>query len=57
MLPVWVLRKSRAALYPANSSDVAHELMKKVDKAMYAAEAAGRSGYRFVAGQGFGMRC
>lgn len=35
------------AVYPVNGSDDAQELMKKADKAMYAAKAAGRNGYRF----------
>ncbi|MBI5107370.1 MAG: diguanylate cyclase [Rhodocyclales bacterium] len=35
------------AVYSVNSSDDARELLKKADKAMYAAKAAGRNGYRF----------
>lgn len=35
------------AVYPISGSDDAQELMKKADKAMYAAKAAGRHGYRF----------
>jgi len=37
------------AVYPINGSVDAQELMKKADKAMYAAKAAGRNGYRFFA--------
>jgi len=35
------------AVYPVNSGDDANELMKKADKAMYAAKAAGGNAYRF----------
>lgn len=35
------------AVYPISGSDDAQDLMKKADKAMYAAKAAGRNGYRF----------
>ncbi|MEN6587018.1 MAG: sensor domain-containing diguanylate cyclase [Sulfuricella sp.] len=35
------------AVYPINGRDDAQELMKKADKAMYAAKAAGRNGYKF----------
>lgn len=35
------------AVYPINGSDDSHDLMRKADKAMYAAKAAGRNGYRF----------
>ena len=35
------------AVYPVSGSDDAQELMRKADRAMYAAKAAGRNGYRF----------
>ncbi len=35
------------AVYPINGNDDAQDLMKKADKAMYAAKDAGRDGYRF----------
>lgn len=47
--PLHVSTSIGIAVYPINGSDDAQELLKKADRAMYAAKAAGRNTYRFFA--------
>lgn len=47
--PLGVTTSIGIAVYPVDGSDDAQELLKKADRAMYAAKAAGRNAYRFFA--------